>query len=169
MSTKTIKIKEAFKSNGDVPIAKINHSNFKTALKHFFFQNGIEIEDSDYLVGEKESFIDEHGVLKYRNRVRIQSINLKIQLTCLFRREWEFFFEEIISSHVEISNDRLIKTDFPSFVLVRNEETLYMVPSSLAKKLDLEEINDKNIDSLRRKEILNILNQYKIKNWIDIL
>lgn len=150
----------------------IKHCNYITAFHQFLEQHDIPLDKSDIVEGEKVSYIDRYGVFKYKNIIKIKSMNLKFQISCFYQKEWEFQFDEHLPSHLPIEEKRVIKVP-ESMVIVsyKNNEKqthLYAVPLSLAEKLDLEEFHKKNIEPDIKKDILEALETYKINSMIHL-
>lgn len=171
---KTLKIKEIIEEHKEKVFIQLKHCNFTQAVQLFLKNHGYELEKSDIVEGEKESYIDQYGVFKYKNTIKLKPYDLKMQVSSYFTKEWEYIFDEILSPHVAIKEERIIERNNHDFVLVsyldeEKKQVMYAVPVSLAEELDLEEFHEKQIEEEVKKEILARIEKYEVKSTLSII
>lgn len=166
MTEATIFIKQMLTGKENQLLNKLEHCNFKASIIQFFNENDLILEKEDVLEGEKENFIDQNGVFKYKNTVKLKKHGMKIQMSCYFKTSWEFYFEQIMNPHLDIQEERIINRETDKMILVLVGDSKYLIPLSLAEKLDLEECNEKKLDTELKESIICKLKEFEIKKVI---
>lgn len=148
----------------------MKHCNYIGAFTQFLEQHDITLEKNDILEGERTSYIDRYGVFKYKNVLKIKSLNLKVQISCYHQKDWEFQFDAVLPNHLPIAKERIIETDEKTVFLTYMDEEkqthFYAIPVPVAETLDVEEFHEKNIEIDVKKELLLALEPYKIPSMI---
>lgn len=172
MENKTVCIVNLFKPFEEKTFIRIKHCNYTAAVQQFLTQHQVELEKQDILEGEKVSYIDRYGVFKYKNTVKIKSLNLKFQISCFYQKEWEFQFDELLPAHAPIDKAHIIetkeKTVVVSYMDEEKQKKMYAIPLSLAEALDLQEYHEKNMERDVKKEILIALEPYLITHMMHL-
>ena len=150
----------------------LKHCNYTEAVKQFFAARDIILEKQDIVEGEKVSYIDQYGVFKYKNTIKIKSMNVKMQISCFHQKDWEFQFDALLPTHLPIEEERVIRlNEALVFVMYQNEEKqkqFYAVPLSLAEQLDLEEFHEKQMDQELKVDVLSALEPYKVNKMLHL-
>lgn len=172
MENKTEQIVSLFTSYKEKTFSCIKHCNYNTAVHQFLTHHQLDIEKKDIVEGEKVSYIDRYGVFKYKNTVKIKSLNLKFQISCFHQKEWEFQFDELLPSHLPIADEHIIKTTektvLVSYIDEEKQKKLYAIPVTLAETLDLEEFHEKQLEDDVKKEIFIALEPYQVTHMIQL-
>lgn len=168
MTESRLTIRELLKGKENQHLNSLKHCNFTQSLLLFLNDHGISITKEDVSEGEKENYIDRFGSFKYRNTLKIKDQGLKVQMSCLFKNEWEFHFDEIMNPHLEIKDERILDWKSDKSVMVLIDGEMHLLPLAVAEKLDLEEYNNKTVENELKNTILNVVKEYQIKSFIEI-
>lgn len=149
-------------------IASIDFCNFRMAVINFLEQIDKKINEEDIIEGTKEQYIDQQGVFKYRNTIKIKNEDIKIQVSAHFTTVWDFYLDDILPLHGGIDVSKVLSVFGGELVTVVVEDAIYLVPLKVAEKLDLEMYNMQKVKKIDYVQITKELELFKVKEKIQI-